>query len=235
MTTPLRNQMVKRERVNIGVSIIEDDASVRKILAGWVSRAKELRLVSEFGNPESAVARLPAERPDVVLVDINLSGQSGIDCVRRLKPQLPQTQFLMLTVYEDSDHIFDALAAGASGYLLKRTPREELIAGIKLAHEGGAPMTSFIARKVVQAFHQPEPAPAEPDLLSPREWEVLRLLARGYTYKEVCDALSLSMPTVNTHVHRIYEKLQVRSRAEAVARYASFPAHKQAPAAHRAA
>jgi DNA-binding NarL/FixJ family response regulator len=220
--------------LSIAVSIIEDDASVRKILAGWVSRAKGFRFVSEYGNAESAVARLVEDKPDVVLVDINLSGQSGIHCVCRLKPVMPNTQFLMVTVYEDADHIFDALAAGASGYLLKRTPRQELLAAIKQVHEGGSPMTSYIARKVVQSFQRPASQAPLPDDLSPREWEVLRLLARGYAYKEIAEALSISMPTVNTHIHRIYEKLHVQSRGQAVARYAQFPAQPPTTATHAA-
>jgi DNA-binding NarL/FixJ family response regulator len=215
--------------LSIGVSIIEDDDDVRKILAGWVSKAKGYRCVSEHRSVESAVAHLPQENPDVVLVDINLSGQSGIHCVCRLKPVMPATQFLMLTVYEDSDHIFDALTAGASGYMLKRTPRAELLASIKQVHEGGSPMTSYIARKVVRSFQQTPPEKAEPDGLSPREWEVLRLLARGFAYKEIADALGISLPTVNTHIQRTYDKLHVRSRGQAVARFAQFPLQRFAP------
>ena len=222
--TPCKNV----RQLNIAVSIIEDDAPVRGILAGWISRAKGLQLLSEYENAESAIAKLPHDKPDVVLVDINLSGKSGIHCVCRLKPVMPKTQFVMLTVYEDADHIFDALAAGATGYLLKRTPRAELLDSIKQVREGGSPMTSYIARKVVQSFQRRPSDQAEPDVLSPREWEVLRLLARGFVYKEIGNALGISMPTVNTHVHRIYEKLHVRSRAEAVARYAPFPAQQQA-------
>jgi DNA-binding NarL/FixJ family response regulator len=137
---------------------------------------------------------------------------------------LPETQFVMLTVYEDADHIFDALKAGASGYLLKQTPRGELLAALKQVHAGGSPMTSNIARKVVQSFQQPfQAAPAEAADLSAREREVLDLLARGYLYKEIAETLSISLPTVNTYIRRIYEKLHVRSRAQAVARYAHFP------------
>jgi DNA-binding NarL/FixJ family response regulator len=217
--------------LSISVSIVEDDASVRKILVDWIRQAPKLRYVSHYSNPESALARLPEEKPDVVLMDINLSGQSGINCVYRLKQLIPGTQFLMLTVYEDADHIFDALRAGASGYMLKRTPREELIEAIRQVHEGGAPMTSYIARKVVQSFHPGPAATPSAEALSPREWEVLRLLARGFAYKEICQELNLSMSTINTHVHRIYEKLHVRSRGEAVARFASFPASNVAPGA----
>ena len=209
--------------MNLSVSIIEDDASVRKILATWVSRAKNFRCVSQHADAEHAFLKLPGQNPDVVLMDINLPGVNGIQCVRRLKAALPTTQFLMLTVYEDSDHIFEALAAGASGYLLKRTPRAELLAAIKQVHEGGAPMTSYIARKVVQAFQRQQSEKPEVNELSPREWEVLELLSRGYSYKEICSALAISIPTVNTHIHRTYEKLHVRSRGEAVAKFSSFP------------
>ena len=217
--------------MSISVSIVEDDASVRRILVDWIRQAPELRFVSEHSNPESALARLPEEKPGVVLMDINLSGQSGIHCVYRLKQQMPSTQFLMLTVYEDADHIFDALRAGASGYLLKRTPRAELIEAVHQVHQGGAPMTSYVARRVVQSFQPGPAATPSPNMLSPREWEVLRLLARGLAYKEICQDLNLSISTVNTHVHRIYEKLHVRSRGEAVARFASFPSSNLTPAA----
>jgi DNA-binding NarL/FixJ family response regulator len=141
---------------------------------------------------------------------------------------MPSTQFLMLTVYEDADHIFDALAAGASGYLLKRTPRQELLTSIRQVNEGGSPMTSYIARKVVQSFQKPAAQAPLPDDLSPREWEVLRLLARGYAYKEIAEALTISVTTVNTHIHRIYQKLHVQSRGQAVARYAQIPESREA-------
>ncbi|MBC8095458.1 MAG: response regulator transcription factor [Akkermansiaceae bacterium] len=215
--------------MNISVSIIEDDPSVRKILTGWVSRAKHFTLASEHANARDALRQLPEIMPDVVLVDINLTGMSGIQCVGRLKPMMPKTQFLMLTVYEDSEHIFEALTAGASGYLLKRTPREELLESIQQVHQGGAPMTSYIARKVVQAFHRPKSDRPEINELSPREWEVLDLLARGYAYKEIADALSISTPTVNSHLTRIYEKLHVRSRGEAVACFSNSPLLLQVP------
>jgi DNA-binding NarL/FixJ family response regulator len=205
------------------VSIIEDDASIRQILTGWISQAEGFTCQSIHGSAESALAKLPQEKPHVVLVDINLPGQSGIECVRRLKPTMPDTQFVMLTVYEDTAHIFDALKAGASGYLLKRTPRDELIASLRQVQEGGSPMTSYIARKVVQSFYQTPPERVETEGLSPREREVLELLARGYFYKEITETLGISMSTVNTHVRRIYEKLHVHSRAQAVAKLADMP------------
>ena len=205
--------------MNITVSIIEDDVSAREILTEWIRRAEGFQCVSNHGSAESALAALPQLKPSVVLTDINLPGINGIECVRRLKSVLPQTQFVMLTVYEDADHIFEALAVGATGYLLKQTPRNELLAGLRLVHAGGSPMSSNIARKVVQSFRrekQPMPDSLE---LSQREQEVLELLARGYLYKEITSTLNISMGTVNTYIRRIYEKLHVRSRSQAVAKY----------------
>ena len=206
----------------IAVSIVEDDAPVREMLADWLKRAPGFKCVGQHGTVEHALESLPAEKPSVVLMDISLPGASGIEGVRRLKPLLPDTQFLMLTVYEDVDHVFDALAAGATGYLLKQTRRAELLECIKDVHAGGAPMTSNIARRVVQAFHREEPGTPESARLSQREREVLELLARGYLYKEIMDVLQLSRGTVNTHVRRIYEKLHVRSRSQAVAKFSHF-------------
>jgi DNA-binding NarL/FixJ family response regulator len=219
------------QNVSISVSIVEDDAQARQILSDWIRRTDGFRFVSEHGTAESALAQLPKENPTVVLTDINLPGLNGIECVRRLKAVLPQTQFVMLTVYEDADHIFHALSAGATGYLLKHTPRGELLAALKQVHSGGSPMTSNIARKVVQSFQQRSPAATTADTseLSPRENEVLDLLARGYLYKEIADSLEISLPTVSTYIRRIYEKLHVRSRAQAVAKYANIPLGKSNP------
>ena len=206
--------------VSIKVSIVEDDAKAREILVDWINRATGFRCVSDHGSGEDALANMPAQKPQVVLMDINLPGINGAETVRRLKPLLPQTQFVMLTVYEDADHIVQALQAGASGYLLKQTPRATLINAIREVFEGGSPMTANIARKVVQSFQQAAPpSVAEAADLSPREKEVLDLLARGHLYKEIADALTISLPTVNTYIRRIYEKLHVRSRAQAVAKY----------------
>jgi DNA-binding NarL/FixJ family response regulator len=214
--------MSYKNRVAIAVSIVEDDAQARKIIANWMNRASGFRLVGEWGDAETALPALLESKPQVVLMDINLPGMSGVDAVKRLKPALPDTQFVMLTVYEDADHIYNALAAGATGYLLKQTPRAELLAALEDVQRGGSPMTSNIARKVVQAF---KPAPLHPsdpgsEALSAREQEVLDLLARGYLYKEIAERLNIGIPTVNTYVRRVYEKLHVRSRAQAVAKYA---------------
>ena len=218
----------------ISTSIIEDDASVRKILAGWISDAPGFRCAGVHASATRALAELLAEKPDVALVDINLPDRSGIECVWQLKPLMPGTQFLMLTVYEDAEHIFRALEAGAAGYLLKRTPREELLAAVRQVHAGGSPTTSYIARKVVSFFQRhSQPSREASQALSPREREVIELLARGYSYKEIADALNISMPTVNTHIHRTYTKLHVSSRGQAVARYSRMtepPAPPASPA-----
>ena len=208
--------------MSIGISIVEDDAPAREVLSDWIRHAHGFRYVSQYGSAESALLKLPAEKPGVVLMDINLPGISGIECVRQLKPQLPETQFVMLTVYEDTDHIFDALAVGASGYLLKQTPRDDLLTAIRDVHAGGSPMTSNIARKVVQSFLRPAPQTDESANLSPREREVLEFLACGYLYKEIADQLGITVATVVTYIRRIYEKLHVRSRAQAVAKYGHF-------------
>jgi DNA-binding NarL/FixJ family response regulator len=206
--------------VNIDVAIIEDDASIRQIISGWLKQSKGFNCVGDFADAESAVAGLAALKPAVVLTDINLPGMSGIECVRLLKPQSGETQFLMLTVYEDAEHIFDALAAGASGYMLKRTSRKGLLDALTEVHGGGSPMTSGIARKVVQSFQQTAKVEApEGAELSQREREVLDLLARGYAFKEIADMLNIGVTTVSTYIRRIYEKLHVRSRGQAVAKY----------------
>jgi DNA-binding NarL/FixJ family response regulator len=219
------NSDVKEKAVSIAVSIVEDDGPAREILTDWIRHAHGFHCVSQYGSAESALMKLQAEKPSVVLMDINLPGMSGIECVRHLKPQLPDTQFVMLTVYEDTDHIFDALAVGASGYLLKQTPRAELLTALKDVHAGGSPMTSNIARKVVQSFLRSAPQTDETDesvILSPREREVLELLACGYLYKEIADNLGITVATVVTYIRRIYEKMHVRSRAQAVAKYGRF-------------
>lgn len=212
--------MAYKQNMAISVSIVEDDAQTRKILAGWIQRGPGFRLLGEWGDAESALAPLGEKKPDVVLMDINLPGMSGVEAVKRLKPSLPSTQFVMLTVYEDSDHIYNALAAGATGYLLKQTPRQELLSALEEVHRGGSPMTSNIARMVVQSFRHTPAAGTGAEDLSQREAEVLDLLARGYLYKEIAERLNISVPTVNTYVRRMYEKLHVRSRAQAVAKYA---------------
>ena len=207
----------------IRVSIVEDDAPARDILADWVAQADDFEFISGFGSAETAIEELPRQKPDVVLMDIKLPGLTGVECVRQLKPKLPQTQFVMHTVYEDSNHIFNALQAGATGYLLKQSAHDELLAALKYVHAGGSPMTSYIARRVAQCFSSPPEQTKAEDDLSPREREVLGMLARGFLYKEIADTLSISVRNVDTYIRRIYEKLHVRSRAQAVAKYVNFP------------
>jgi DNA-binding NarL/FixJ family response regulator len=217
------------KKMSIKVAIVEDDSRARMILAEWISQAEGFNCVADHGSVEEALADLPARNPSVVLMDINLPKLSGVEGVRRLKPLLPETQFVMLTVYEDADHVFDALAAGASGYLMKQTSRLELLSSIKEVHDGGSPMTGHIARKVVQAFQKNRSAgAASPGAakLTPRERELLELLARGYLYKEIMDALKISLPTVNCHIRNIYEKLHVHSRSQAVALFSQFSLDK---------
>ncbi len=205
----------------IRVSLVDDDAKTRRILTEIIGTVEQLQLVSDYGAADPALKQLPGERPDVVLMDINMPETNGVQCVQQLKPHMPHTQFLMLTVYEDTDHIFAALAAGATGYLLKSTSREELVAAIEQIVGGGSPMSSGIARKVVQSFSGLKAPPEPMAALSPREQSVLALLTKGYLYKEIAESLGVGVPTVDTYIRRIYEKLQVHSRSEAIAKYLS--------------
>ena len=204
----------------IKVSIVDDQADLRENIAGYVNAAKGFRCVSVYSSAEEALAHLPQDKPDVVLMDINLGGLSGIECVRQLKPQMPATQVVMFTVFDDTDKIFSALAAGASGYLLKRMAPAKLLEAIREVHEGGSPMSAPIARKVVLSL-QPALRRGGDDTtaLSPREREVLGGLAEGQAYKQIADKLGVSIHTVRNYIRRIYEKLHVCSRTEAVAKF----------------
>ncbi len=206
-------------RMPITVSVVEDNDQLRGTLAHVIGRADGFRCAGQYANAEAALEAIPKEPPNVVLMDINLPGMNGVECVRRLKPLAPTTQVVMLTVYEDTENIFNALAAGASGYLLKRTKSTELLEAIREVVRGGSPMTAHIARKVVLSFQQPVPAAQPAEGLSPREQEVLDCLAKGFLYKEIADKLGISYETVHTYIRRIYEKLQVRTRTEAVAKF----------------
>src|SRR6266436_2954891 len=203
----------------IRVSIIEDDDWIRENLAAQISHTGGFLCAGCYRNGEEALNQIPKAIPDVILMDINLPRMSGIECVRKLKPLLPTTQILMLTVYEDSDKIFNSLLAGASGYLLKRTPQAEIIEAIAEVYRGNSPMTGHIARKVVQFFNERGSAKKEIEKLSRREKEVLDRLAQGIPYKEIADVLSVSIDTVRMHIKGIYSKLHVHSRGEAVAKY----------------
>lgn len=205
----------------ISVSIVEDDAALRGAMADILHHAKDCVLLGAYGSGEEALREIPGRPPQVVLMDIDLPGMDGVECVRRLADLAPQTQILMLTVFKDSTSIFNALAAGAVGYLVKPVRAAQLVEAIHDVYGGGAPMTSSIARKVVQAFQRAGPGPDSAtgtESLSPREREVLDLLAQGYLYKEIADHTGATYATIRTHIERIYQKLHVHSRAQAVAR-----------------
>jgi len=205
--------------MSISVSIVEDNNQLRATLARVLNRADGFRCLSQYGNAEDALKDLPRIRPDVVLMDINLPGMNGVQCVRQLKALLPEIQVMMLTVYEDTENIFNALAAGASGYMLKRTSSKELLEAIQDVQRGGSPMTMHIARKVVQSFQHTATTAQPTENLSEREQQVLDLLSQGLMYKEIAEKLGISYETVHTYIRRIYEKLQVRTRTEAVAKF----------------
>jgi DNA-binding NarL/FixJ family response regulator len=215
------------QRVNriIQVALVEDDPGVRANLEKMIDSTPGFRCQASFPDARTALQEIPRLPPDVVLMDINLPGMPGTECVSRLKRLVPQLPVLMLTVYDDSEQVFRALMAGASGYLLKRTPKDRLLEAIREITCGGAPMSRQVARQVVQFFHElkhlpeaPQPAP-EVESLTGREEEVLRHLARGHAYKEIADLMGISFETVRTHVRTIYEKLRVHSRTEATLKY----------------
>lgn len=201
------------------VSIVEDDRKTRESLVALLRYASGVRLLGTHPSGEMALINVPAEKPEVVLMDINLPGMSGIECVARLKKMLPKLQVLMLTKYEESDLIFSSLRAGASGYLLKKMLTVELVSAIEQVYAGGAPMTMQIARKVVEYHNQLKPPAADLEKLTPREHEVLALLANGYLYKEISTQLGISLHTFRSHQRAIYEKLHVHSRTEATIKY----------------
>jgi DNA-binding NarL/FixJ family response regulator len=205
--------------MRIRVSIVEDSRGTRESLTELLGRASTLRCVGAHPNGEEALRAIPEEQPDVVLMDINLPGMSGIECVARLKQNNPKLQVLMLTTYEESDLIFDSLRRGASGYLLKNLPPSELIQAVEQVHAGGAPMSMQIARKVVNHFQRIQKPQSEVEKLTKREHEILALLAKGYLYKEIADQLSITLSTVRAHLHTVYEKLHVQSRTEAVVKF----------------
>jgi len=203
----------------IKVCLIEDDDWIRNNLAAQIAKRDGFACARCFNSGEQALAEIQKDIPDVILVDINLPKMNGIECVRKLKSLIPDSLILMLTAYEDSDKIFKSLLAGASGYLLKRTPQNEILQAIADVHGGTSPMSGHIARKVVQYFHQRGVKENEIEKLSNREREVLGRLAEGVPYKEIADNLSLSIDTVRMHIKGIYSKLHVHSRGEAVAKY----------------
>jgi DNA-binding NarL/FixJ family response regulator len=205
--------------MSIRISLVEDMQGVRERLAALLNGVPGMSCVAAFATGEDAVQNMPAAQPDVALVDVHLPGMNGIECVAKLKTQLPKLQILMLTRFEQSDLIFNSIRAGASGYLLKSTPPAELIHAVEQVHLGGAPMSMQIARKVVDHFRQIQQPASDVETLTQREQEILELLAKGYYYKEISDSLGISYNTVRTHLQHIYEKLHVQSRTGAVLKF----------------
>ena len=203
----------------LNIVIVEDNRSFRAKLAEYVNEAPGFHCAADFDSAEEGLKAIPKLRPDVVLMDIHLPNLSGVDCTRRLKELCPEVQILILTVYQDSDRIFGALKAGASGYLLKRAEPADILRAIQEVKQGGAPMSSQIAARVVQSFREPPRDPAMDEKLSSREMEILQELSKGYSSKEISEHFSISLATVNTHLRHIYEKLHVRSRTEAVLKF----------------
>lgn len=206
----------------ISVSIVEDDVKFRGTLARLIDSTKGFRCVSQHPNAENALVELPVSRPEVVLMDINMPGMSGVDCVRPLKQLLPEVQIVMLTVYEDTDLIFKALSAGAAGYLLKQSSPDQIVHAVQNVQAGGSPMSSQIARKVVASFQQQGVGQPDYQKLTAREQQVLDQLARGSTYAEIGEALKISYDTVRAHIRHIYEKLHVQTATQAVSLHLQF-------------
>jgi DNA-binding NarL/FixJ family response regulator len=201
------------------IAIVEDNTELRILTQKILQRVLSVQRVTAYESAEEALEKIPKIKPQLVLMDINLPGMNGVECVRLLTQKLPALQIVMLTVYDDDNDIFDSLAAGATGYLLKPVKAAELIEAIKVIHAGGAPMSMPIARRVVQTFKRTSPPKSDLPELSQREVEVLQLLAQGMLTKEIAEKLDISYWTVVQHVRHIYEKLQVRTRTEAVARF----------------
>lgn len=201
------------------VAIIEDNPGLRRSLVRIVSRSPELKFIGDWPDGESALPAMGKLRPQIVLMDINLPGMSGIECTAALKRASPESQVIIVTVYEDTDSIFRALRVGACGYLLKRAYSAEILEAIAEVRSGGAPMTSEIARRLVEAFREPPPEPSPKSELSAREKEILNLVALGFANKEIGSKLNISYLTVRVHLRRIYERLHVRSRTEALLKY----------------
>ena len=204
------------------VVVVEDDHGLREQIVQILETAQDLKCMGAYASGEQALPEILSKNPDVVLMDIQLPKMSGIQCVGEIKKMAPEMQIIMVTVYEDSERIFRALKAGANGYLVKSSPPERLLAAIRDVSAGGAPMSSPIANKVVRYFHSAGNFGMESDNLSPREREVLDLLAGGFIYKEVGDQLNIGTETVRTYVKKICQKLHARSGLEAVAKYSAF-------------
>jgi len=215
-------------RINVG--IVEDDREVRENWVKVLNAHPKIRCIAACESGEAALKVLPERQPDVVLMDIDLPGMSGIQCTALLKEKLPRTQVLMVTIYSNNNSVFEALQVGASGYLLKNNSSEEVIRSVIEVVEGGAPMTGQIARRVIEAFRRPAPKDLKEAQLTAREQEILQLIAKGYANKEIASQLEVSVSTVRTHIEHIYEKLHVHCRTEAAAKY--LGGARQGPAHH---
>lgn len=203
--------------MSISIAIVEDLDVVRNGLKDFISLSTDFLVLGSFKTGEEALQKLPEIRPDIVIMDINLPGMNGIECIRQVKDKSPGTQFMMFTVYENDDKVFEALKAGASGYLLKNTGLLHIAESVKELHEGGSPMSANIARKMVNLVRgDSDKKTPFLDLLSPREKEILQLLAKGLLYKEIAEQLNITTGTVRIHIHKIYEKLHVQNRTEAI-------------------
>lgn len=202
--------------MSITLAIVEDLDEVREGLKNFISLSTDFKILDTFKTAEEALYDIPKLRPDIVIMDINLPGMSGIECIKLIKDKSPDTQFMMFTVYENDEKVFEALKAGASGYLLKNTGLVQLIESLKELHLGGSPMSANIARKLVTLFRSQQKETANVEVLSSRENEILQLLAKGLLYKEIADQLAISVSTVRQHIHHIYEKLHVQNRTEAI-------------------
>lgn len=202
--------------MSITLAIVEDLDEVRDGLKNFIALSQDFKVLDTFRSAEEALQKLPVLKPDIVIMDINLPGMNGIECIQLIKDKSPGTQFMMFTVYENDEKVFEALKAGASGYLLKNTGLVQLIESLKELHNGGSPMSANIARKLVTLFRNQKSETLNLEMLSHRENEILQLLSKGLLYKEIADQLSISVSTVRQHIHHIYEKLHVQNRTEAI-------------------
>jgi DNA-binding NarL/FixJ family response regulator len=203
----------------IAISIVEDLKDVRESLSRAIESAPGFLCLSTYSNAEDALQDLPKINPDIVIMDINLPGMSGIDCIKKIKTTCPKQQFMMFTIYEDSELVYEALTAGASGYLLKKTPRDKILEALQELYEGGSPMNASIARKVVGYFQRKIDSKDTEAQLTPKEKEILELLSKGFLYKEIGGKLNITTGTVKQHIHKIYEKLHVQNRTEAINKF----------------
>ena len=201
--------------MSISIAIVEDLEEVRDGLKNFIGLSTDFTVVGTYKSGEEALAELPSLRPDIIIMDINLPGMNGIECIRLVKDKSPGSQFMMFTVYENDEKVFEALKAGASGYLLKNTGLLQIVESLKELHEGGSPMSANIARKLVNLFREPVRENVPVEVLSNRENEILQLLSKGLLYKEIADQLQITTGTVRQHIHKIYDKHHVQNRTEA--------------------